>query len=119
MAHIGTGVPPVEAPPAAPTAPPRPRFYQRSHYKAPDVSQLDTRNAVQTLIEHDIRENPPPAPDRGAANQSTDTRSVPRAADGGLQTSPEPAAPENDHGGRMESGVNGPTRCSNPDDSSA
>lgn len=37
-----------------------------SERTAPDVSQLDPRNAIQTLIEHDIRENPPPAPDRGA-----------------------------------------------------
>ena len=69
MAHIGTGVPPVEAPPAAPTAPLRPRFI--SEVTAPDVSQLDPRNAIQTLIEHDIRENPPPAADRGAPNQTT------------------------------------------------
>ena len=37
-----------------------------SERTAPDVSQLDPRNAIHTLIEHDIRENPPPAPDRGA-----------------------------------------------------
>ena len=85
MAHIGTGVPPVEAPPAAPTAPLRPRFI--SEVTAPDVSQLDPRNAIQTLIEHDIRENPPPAPDRGAANQSD----VSPLMEGFNQ--PEPATP--------------------------
>lgn len=42
-----------------------------SERTAPDVSQLDPRNAIQTLIEHDIRENPPPAPDRGTPNQGS------------------------------------------------
>ena len=37
-----------------------------SERTAPDVSQLDTRNAIRTLIEHDMAENPPAAPDRGA-----------------------------------------------------
>jgi hypothetical protein len=37
-----------------------------SERTAPDVSQLDTRNAIQALIEHDMAENPPAAPDRGA-----------------------------------------------------
>ena len=89
MAHIGTGVPPVEAPAAAPTAPPRPRFI--SEVTAPDVSQLDPRNAIQTLIEHDTRENPPPAPDRGAPNQGADTRAAPLME--GFNQS-EPAAPD-------------------------
>ena len=48
--------------------PPSPRFVPERF--APDVSELDPRNAIKTLIEHDITENPPPAPDRGASNQS-------------------------------------------------
>jgi hypothetical protein len=40
-----------------------------SERMAPNVSELDPRNAIQTLIQHDITENPPPAPDRGAPNQ--------------------------------------------------
>ena len=69
VAHIGTGVPPVEAPVSEAASAPRPQFV--SERTAPDVSGLDPRNAIQTLIQHDIEENPPPAPDRGAANQTT------------------------------------------------
>lgn len=42
---------------------------------APDVSQLDSRNAIQALIQHDINENPVipgRAPDFGAANQGAE-----------------------------------------------
>ena len=68
-----------QAEPNAPT-PPGPRFV--SERFAPDVSQLDPRNAIQTLIEHDTRENPPPAADRGASNQGADTRAAPAEAPG-------------------------------------
>lgn len=46
---------------------PRPRFV--SERAAPDVSELDPRNAISTLIQHDIAENPPAQPGRGMANQ--------------------------------------------------
>lgn len=82
MAHIGAGVPLVEAPVEAPPAP-RPQFV--SERMAPDVSGLDPRNAIRTLIQHDIQENPPPAPDRGAPNQPP---SDPRP-----QIAPEPVPP--------------------------
>jgi len=44
---------------------------------APDVSELDPRNAIQTLIQHDITENPPPAPNRGAPNQGAASQPPP------------------------------------------
>ena len=54
--------------PETPTVPPRPQFV--SEKTAPDVSGLDPRNAIQTLIQHDIQENPTTlAPGQGAANQ--------------------------------------------------
>jgi hypothetical protein len=51
------------------TTPARPRYM--TELTAPDVSELDPRNAIATLIQHDIEENPPisGAPDRGKANQ--------------------------------------------------
>lgn len=54
---------------------------------APNVSELDPRNAIQTLIEHDIRENPPPTPDRGTPNQ---TRAAP-LMEGFNQAEPAPS----------------------------
>ena len=98
--------PPVE-PPAAP-----PRFV--SERFAPDVSQLDPRNAIQTLIQHDIEDNPTTlAPGQGRANQSVVsppvsppgvepvTRAAPlmdnfnqgEAAPGTANQTPPPAAP--------------------------
>ena len=35
-----------------------PRLRTKEELFAPDVSQLDTRNAIQALIQHDIEENP-------------------------------------------------------------
>jgi len=55
---------------------------------APDVSELDPRNAIQTLIQHDMTENPPPAPDRGSPNQGT--RAAP-LMEGFNQAEPPPA----------------------------
>lgn len=55
---------------AAPAAAANPQFV--SERFAPDVSELDSRNAIQTLIQHDLNENPSipgAAADRGAANQ--------------------------------------------------
>ena len=61
VAHVGTGVPPVEAPGAGPRAPaPRPQYV--SERFAPDVSELDPYHAIGALIRHDIQENPPAAP---------------------------------------------------------
>ena len=60
----------------APVAEP-PRFVPERF--APDVSELDPRNAIRTLIEHDITENPPPAPDRGMPNPDDATGSAGRA----------------------------------------
>lgn len=45
-------------------------------YGQAPFSELDPRHAISELIQHDIRENPPPAPGRGMANQGVD---VPRA----------------------------------------
>jgi hypothetical protein len=74
--------------PRAPTPePPSPRFVPERF--APNVSELDPRNAIRTLIEHDITENPPPAPDRGAPNQS---RAAP-LMDEFNRTEPPPAEP--------------------------
>ncbi len=57
-----------------PTAAEPPRFV--SERTAPNVSELDPRNAISELIQHDIRENPPATPGRGIANQGAD---IPRA----------------------------------------
>ena len=48
-----------------------PRLRTKEELFAPDVSQLDTRNAIQTLIQHDIEDNPTLAPGQGVANQGT------------------------------------------------
>jgi hypothetical protein len=73
LPFIQAGKPPG---PRAPVAePPSPRFVPERF--APNVSELDPRNAIKTLIQHDIEENPPPAPDRGTPNQSVDTRAAP------------------------------------------
>jgi hypothetical protein len=52
-----------------------PRFM--SEHFAPNVSELDPRNAIETLIRHDIEENPPPAPDRGMPNQGAASQPPP------------------------------------------
>jgi hypothetical protein len=62
MAHVGTGVPSVEP---AVSPPSRPQFV--SERFAPDVSQMNPRDAIQTLLQHDVAENPP-SPDRGTSN---------------------------------------------------
>ena len=70
MARNGVIASPGDLPPTEPTPAPRPQFV--SERAAPDVSGLDPRNAIQTLIQHDIEENPPTlAPGQGAANQGT------------------------------------------------
>lgn len=78
--------------------PPRPQYV--SERVAPDVSQLDTRNAMQALIQHDVGENPPPLPDRGVANQSIadigkaqDIDTAIAAAGKAAQASPAPYTP--------------------------
>jgi hypothetical protein len=74
-----------------PTAEP-PRFV--SEHFAPNVSELDPRNAIETLIRHDNAENPPPAPDRGAPNQgtvqATETPPVPAKAPPVVDEAPLP-----------------------------
>jgi len=55
--------------------PPSPRFVPERF--APNVSELDPRNAIRTLLEHDIAENPPAAPDRGAPNQGAASQPPP------------------------------------------
>ena len=70
MGRNGVIASPGDLPPTEPTPAPRPQFV--SERAAPDVSGLDPRNAIQTLIQHDIEENPPIlAPGQGAANQGT------------------------------------------------
>lgn len=62
----GTRVPGSEATPT-------PKMYGEAF--APDVSQLNPRDAIQSLIQHDINENPVipgRAPDFGAANQGAE-----------------------------------------------
>lgn len=54
-------------------AAPTPKMYGEAF--APDVSQLDSRNAIQALIQHDIDENPvipSRAPGFGSANQGAE-----------------------------------------------
>jgi len=77
---------PAQAPRVSPMLEGNPRFVGERF--APDVSELDPRNAIQTLIQHDITENPPPAPDRGAPNQ---TRAAP-LMEGFNQAEPPPVA---------------------------
>jgi hypothetical protein len=68
-------------PVAAPAeAPGRPRFI--SEITAPDVSQLDPRNAIAALINHDVAENPTIGgqPGRGFPNQRTPVSGSPESA---------------------------------------
>lgn len=52
---------------AAPAEAPRPQFV--SERAAPNVSELDPRNAISSLLQHDIEENGTPLPGRGTAKQ--------------------------------------------------
>lgn len=63
----GERMSPNVATPKQATEPSRPRFM--NEITAPDVSEMDPRNAISTLINHDISENPPRAADAGTANQ--------------------------------------------------
>lgn len=65
---LGGAVPRVGAPAVEAPLAPRPQFV--SERFAPNVSELDPRNAITQLLRHDAAENPPAAPDRGIANQS-------------------------------------------------
>jgi hypothetical protein len=89
LAHTALGNPRPPGPRVNPMLENNPRFV--SERLAPDVSELDPRNAIDTLLRHDIAENPPPAPDRGAPNQSIDTRTAP-LMEGFNQAEPAPAA---------------------------
>lgn len=68
---------------SAETAAARPQFV--SERTAPDVSELDPRNAISQLIQHDIAENPPATPGRGVANQILE----PRATVGDVMGAPD------------------------------
>lgn len=63
-------------------AAPRPQFVAERF--APDVSQLDPRNAIQTLIQHDINENP--GASVAAIGQATDIDGAIAAAGKAAQT---------------------------------
>jgi hypothetical protein len=67
MTLLKTMSPDIGAPSAPTGLTPRPRFI--SELTAPDVSELDPRNAIAALIQHDITENGPALPGRGMANQ--------------------------------------------------